>query len=221
MQHLKIDIVSDIACPWCAIGYARLEQAMKQMAQDAAFSIQWHAFELNPEHGSEGEPILPALARKYGRSEDEMRAAQSDMTRIATELGLNFEKMQQRFTCNTFDAHRLVKWAEGQGKATEMKLALFEAYFGRADDVFKDIADRFSEMEDGSAKTALAVEIFGRAGAKLIPLLNSGSSGLSDMASEARRLGISFGEDAAKAAEEFNDNLTRLGKPLQGIGNLI
>ncbi|HET8850229.1 MAG TPA: DsbA family oxidoreductase [Marinobacter sp.] len=137
MQHLKIDIVSDIACPWCAIGYARLEQAMKQMAQDAAFSIQWHAFELNPEHGSEGEPILPALARKYGRSEDEMRAAQSDMTRIATELGLNFEKMQQRFTCNTFDAHRLVKWAEGQGKATEMKLALFEAYFGRADDVSK------------------------------------------------------------------------------------
>ena len=137
MQHLKIDIVSDIACPWCAIGYARLEQAMTQMAQDAAFSIQWHAFELNPEHGSEGEPILPALARKYGRSEDEMRAAQSDMTRIATELGLNFEKMQQRFTCNTFDAHRLVKWAEGQGKATEMKLALFEAYFGRADDVSK------------------------------------------------------------------------------------
>lgn len=135
MQHLKIDIVSDIACPWCAIGYARLEQAMQQMAQDAAFSIQWHAFELNPEHGSEGEPILPALARKYGRSEDEMRAAQSDMTRIATDLGLNFEKMQERFTCNTFDAHRLVKWAEGQGRATEMKLALFEAYFGRADDV--------------------------------------------------------------------------------------
>ena len=135
MQHLKIDIVSDIACPWCAIGYARLEQAMQQMAQDAAFSIQWHAFELNPEHGSEGEPILPALARKYGRSEDEMRAAQSDMTRIATDLGLNFEKMQELFTCNTFDAHRLVKWAEGQGRATEMKLALFEAYFGRADDV--------------------------------------------------------------------------------------
>lgn len=137
MQHLKIGIVSDIACPWCAIGYARLEQAMQQMAQDAAFSIQWHAFELNPDHGSEGEPILPALARKYGRSEDEMRAAQSDMTRIATELGLNFEKMQQRFTCNTFDAHRLVKWADGQGKATEMKMALFEAYFGRADDVSK------------------------------------------------------------------------------------
>ncbi|MEC7815996.1 MAG: DsbA family oxidoreductase [Pseudomonadota bacterium] len=137
MQHLKIDIVSDIACPWCAIGYARLEQAMQQMAQDAEFFIQWHAFELNPDHGSEGEPILPALARKYGRSEDEMRAAQSDMTRIATELGLNFEKMQQRFTCNTFDAHRLVKWADGQGKATEMKMALFEAYFGRADDVSK------------------------------------------------------------------------------------
>lgn len=135
MNTLQIDIVSDIACPWCAIGFARLEQAMKELASEFEFTVQWHAFELNPDHTGKGEPILPALARKYGRSEEEMRAAQNQMIEIATGLGLNFEKMQERFTCNTFDAHRLVKWAAGHGKQTEMKQALFEAYFGRAADV--------------------------------------------------------------------------------------
>ncbi|WP_417566543.1 DsbA family oxidoreductase [Marinobacter sp.] len=135
MKKMHIDIVSDIACPWCAIGYARLEQAMGQLTSDYEFSIQWHAFELNPDHSGEGEPILPALAQKYGRSEEEMRATQNQMMTIARDLGLHFEKMQERFTCNTFDAHRLVKWAGEQGRQTEMKQALFEAYFGRAEDV--------------------------------------------------------------------------------------
>ncbi|WP_412536328.1 DsbA family oxidoreductase [Marinobacter sp. MIT932201] len=135
MQKIHIDIVSDIACPWCAIGYARLEQAIKQLAPEYEFGVQWHAFELNPDHSGEGEPILPALARKYGRSEEEMRATQNQMMSIAKDLGVNFEKLQERLTTNTFDAHRLVKWAGEQGLQTEMKLALFEAYFGRAEDV--------------------------------------------------------------------------------------
>ena len=135
MSNIQIDIVSDIACPWCAIGYARLEKAMEQLASEHEFAIQWHAFELNPDHTGEGEPILPALARKYGRSEAEMRSNQDQMIEIAENLGLNFEKMQERFTRNTFDAHRLVKWAGEQGKQTEMKKALFDAYFGRAEDV--------------------------------------------------------------------------------------
>ncbi len=135
MNKIHIDIVSDIACPWCAIGYARLERAMEQLAPDYEFTVEWHAFELNPDHSGTGEPILPALARKYGRSEEEMRSTQNQMMTIAKDLGLNFEKMQERLTCNTFDAHRLVKWAGEQGQQTGMKQALFEAYFGRADDV--------------------------------------------------------------------------------------
>lgn len=134
MQKLKIDLVSDIACPWCAIGYARLEQALATLPE-LNVDLQWHAFELNPDKNAPQEPILPALSRKYGRSEDEMRSAQSNMMHIATELGINFSKLQQRFTCNTFDAHRLVKWAATQQKATAMKLALFNAYFGEAKDV--------------------------------------------------------------------------------------
>lgn len=86
-----------------------------------------------------------------------------------------------------------------------------------SEEVLKDVADRFAEMEDGSTKTAFAVEIFGRAGAKLIPLLNQGSAGLADAAREARDLGVAFGEKAARAAEEFNDNLTRLGQTVEGL----
>lgn len=135
MQTLKVDIVSDIACPWCAIGYARLEKAMAELKGELDVEVQWHAFELNPDPTGDGEPILPALARKYGRSEDEMRANQAQMMEIAADLGLNFEKLQERYTRNTFDGHRLVKWAGELGKQTDMKLALFEAYFGRAENV--------------------------------------------------------------------------------------
>ncbi|GLR63815.1 DsbA family oxidoreductase [Marinospirillum insulare] len=132
MKNIQIDIVSDIACPWCAIGYARLEKAMQQLASEFEFTVEWRAFELNPDHSGEGEPILPALAKKYGRSEEELHATQAQMMAIAKTLGLNFVKIQQRLTCNTFDAHRLVKWAREEGKQTEMKQALFEVYFGEA-----------------------------------------------------------------------------------------
>ncbi len=134
-SSLRIDIVSDIACPWCAIGYAHLERAMEQLSAELAFDIEWHAFELDPGVSAEGEPILQALSRKYGRSPAEMQAAQAEMMEIAEGLGLNFSKMQERYTRNTFDAHRLVKWAAQQGRSTDMKMALFEAYFGRAEDI--------------------------------------------------------------------------------------
>ncbi|MEX0606285.1 MAG: DsbA family oxidoreductase [Marinobacter sp.] len=135
MKTLKIDIVSDIACPWCAIGYARLEKAMATLAEEMAFTIEWHAFELNPDATADGEPILQALSRKYGRSTAEMQAAQTDMMGIAEDLGLNFTRMQERYTRNTFDAHRLLKWAAEQGRQTDLEQAFFEAYFGHAADI--------------------------------------------------------------------------------------
>ncbi|SFR53496.1 Predicted dithiol-disulfide isomerase, DsbA family [Marinobacter daqiaonensis] len=135
MTTLKIDIVSDIACPWCAIGYARLSRAMEELEGEMDFDIEWHAFELNPDKSGQGQPIIEALSQKYGRSPEEMEAAQADMIRIATELGLNFGKMQERYTHNTFDGHRLVKWAGEQGRQTDMKMALFDAYFGHAENI--------------------------------------------------------------------------------------
>jgi len=134
LTTLTLDLVSDIACPWCAIGYVRLEQALKTLPE-LNVVLTWRAFELNPDKLAPQEPILPALSRKYGKSEAEMRQSQTHLMELAADLGLNFSKMQQRFTCNTFDAHRLVKWADTQGQATAMKLALFNAYFGEAANV--------------------------------------------------------------------------------------
>lgn len=85
------------------------------------------------------------------------------------------------------------------------------------DEILAELADKFAEMEDSTGKTALAVKIFGRAGADLIPLLNAGSAGLADMHAEAERLGIIIDSKTAKAAEEFNDNMTRLSRTLDGM----
>ncbi|TVP57906.1 MAG: DsbA family oxidoreductase [Halomonadaceae bacterium] len=160
MTPIQIDIVSDIACPWCAIGYARLEQAMEVLKEEMVFGIEWHAFELNPDRANDGEPILQALSRKYGRSVEEMEQAQSDMMVIAKELGLNFTHMQSRFTRNTFDAHRLLKWAGTQGRQTELKKAFFEAYFGEAEDISDhEVLLRWTQsagLDGAAAKEVLA-----------------------------------------------------------------
>jgi len=90
-----------------------------------------------------------------------------------------------------------------------------------SDAVFADIADRFARMEDGSTKTALAISLFGKAGAELIPLLNSGASGLAAMAAESDRLGVTLSSEAGYAAEQFNDTMTRIGKIIEGVVNKV
>lgn len=131
MKTLQIDLVSDIACPWCAIGFARLQQALQSLP-DLKVTLHWRAFELNPDPNLVPEPILPALSKKYGQSEEAMRQSQNNLMSIADSLGLNFKKMQQRYTSNTFDAHRLMYWASDFNRQNELALALFNAYFGEA-----------------------------------------------------------------------------------------
>lgn len=144
MTQLRIDLVSDIACPWCAIGYARLQQALESLHGAIEVDLHWRAFELNPDPALVPEPILPALCRKYGVPAAQMQQSQQMLMQLAAGLGLNFSGMEQRLTCNTFDAHRLLKWAAAAYTATAaqsvsaqtaLKLALFEAYFGRAEQV--------------------------------------------------------------------------------------
>lgn len=86
------------------------------------------------------------------------------------------------------------------------------------DDVFSDVAERFSELDDGALKTAISMKIFGRSGGDLIPLLNAGKEGLREMKDEAARLGLIISTETAKEAEAFNDNLTRLQANLKGVG---
>ena len=133
MQTIKIDLVSDVVCPWCAIGDARLQQAMDRLANDYAFEVEWHPFLLNPDVPPEGRDILEHLSVKYGRSEEEMKAAQHDIINAARELGLNFEQALERRSWRTFDTHRVLAYAKEQGHDAAFNRALFEAYFGRAE----------------------------------------------------------------------------------------
>lgn len=89
------------------------------------------------------------------------------------------------------------------------------------DTLFEEVADRLSKMEDGSEKTAIAMDLFGRSGANLIPLLNEGRDGLREMREEVEKLGISISEDAAKNAEAFNDNMTRLQRLAGGFATQV
>lgn len=129
-KTVRIDLVSDIACPWCAIGYARLQRALAELTDEVEVELHWRPFELNPDPALQPEPILPALCRKYGMAEAEMRANQQHLLQIAGGLGLDFRALENRLTCNTFDAHRLLHWAALQNGQTALKLQLFAAYFG-------------------------------------------------------------------------------------------
>ena len=134
MTKLKIDIVSDVACPWCPIGYRRLEVAMQELASEGlTFEVAWRPFELAPDMPGEGEEIVPHLVRKYARSEAEVIASQQQLIAAARALGLDFGGALRRRAVNTFDAHRVLTWAGEQGCQTEFALALFDAYFGKAE----------------------------------------------------------------------------------------
>ncbi len=132
MQHLRIDLVSDVACPWCAIGYRRLEQALETLDGEVEVELVWQPFELNPDMPPEGEPILEHLCRKYGQDAASVERTQSEMITLAEQLGLNFRGARERRAHNTFDAHRVLAWAAEQERETALQLALFDAYFGEA-----------------------------------------------------------------------------------------
>ncbi len=133
MHNLRIDLVSDVACPWCAIGYRRLEQALETLEGEVDVELAWQPFELNPDMPPEGEPILDHLCRKYAQDATAVERAQDEMIALAEDLGLNFRRARERRAHNTFDAHRVLAWAAEQGRETALQLALFDAYFGEAE----------------------------------------------------------------------------------------
>jgi predicted DsbA family dithiol-disulfide isomerase len=129
---IRVDIISDIVCPWCYIGYRQLERALAIAGLDG--DIRWHPFELNPDMPGEGEEVAAHIARKYGASADRTAATRRQMAAIAAPLGIDFAGRSTRIW-NTFQAHQLLHWARESGRQTALKLALFEAYFGRGENV--------------------------------------------------------------------------------------
>lgn len=131
---IRIDIVSDVVCPWCAIGLAGLELALAAAADAVTADIRFHPFELNPDMPPEGEAVGDHVARKYGVSPDQAKAAGGRIRAAAAEVGLDLSGRSDRLY-NSFDAHRLLHWAAGHGRQVALKKALLAAYFTRAADI--------------------------------------------------------------------------------------
>ncbi|XZG68876.1 DsbA family oxidoreductase [Chitinibacteraceae bacterium HSL-7] len=130
---LRIDFVSDVVCPWCAIGLYSLIQG----AKDAGIELEivFQPFELNPGMGPAGEDIRQHLARKYGMSDAQLDESQEAIRQRGAELGFVFDMQARTHTYNTFDAHRLLAWALSSGHQLALKQALLSAYFGQGRNV--------------------------------------------------------------------------------------
>jgi predicted DsbA family dithiol-disulfide isomerase len=128
-KHIKIDFVSDVSCPWCAIGLQSLQTALKELDGELDASLTFQPFELNPQMAPEGEDILEHLSHKYGSTPEQMAAAQENIRARGAALGFTFNMGQRSRIYNTFNAHRLLHWAESEGKQAALKNALLKAYF--------------------------------------------------------------------------------------------
>ncbi|NIZ10338.1 DsbA family protein [Pseudooceanicola sp. HF7] len=124
---LRIDIVSDVMCPWCLIGYRQLSQALE--ATGTEHEIHWHPFELNPEMPPEGQNTREHLAEKYGSTPEQSEQARQHISALGNELGFAFRWSDSSHMHNTFNAHQLLHWADQQGRKHDLKQALFAAHF--------------------------------------------------------------------------------------------
>ncbi|MBQ4855532.1 DsbA family oxidoreductase [Rhodanobacter sp. B2A1Ga4] len=132
---LRIDFVSDVSCPWCAIGLASLQQALAKLDGEVTAEIHFQPFELNPQMAAEGEDAVEHLVHKYGSSAAQIMANQEMIRARGAALGFTFDMDRRRRVYNTFDAHRLLHWAELEGHHLALKQALLRAYFTDGEDV--------------------------------------------------------------------------------------
>jgi predicted DsbA family dithiol-disulfide isomerase len=127
---MKIDFVSDIACPWCAVGLNAFEIALKRLGDSVPIELHFQPFELNPAMPPEGEDTVQHLSRKYGKSPAELAQAREGLRLRGAEVGFAFGERPRIW--NTFNAHRLLHWAGLEGKQRELKHVLLAAYHTHA-----------------------------------------------------------------------------------------
>jgi predicted DsbA family dithiol-disulfide isomerase len=129
---IKIDYVSDIACPWCAVGLGGLEIAIKNMGETIPVEIHFQPFELNPQMPPGGQEVFEHLTQKYGKTVAQVRATQEDIKARAAAVGYPFHPEGRKHVYNTFDAHRLLYWAgleQGPAAQHRLKRELLVTYF--------------------------------------------------------------------------------------------
>ena len=163
-QRLKIDYVSDIACPWCAIGLAGLVEAASRLQGELEVELHFQPFELNRNMPPEGENMGEHLVAKTGASAAQVEDERRNLTAIAAEAGLAFKLDRETRVWNSFDGHRLVYWAEQAGDPLLLKTALFKANFceGRQISNHEVLAEIAVEcgLDGARAKEILSTETY-------------------------------------------------------------
>jgi predicted DsbA family dithiol-disulfide isomerase len=132
---IRIDFVSDVVCPWCAVGLASLEQAISRVGDAVAVELHVQPFELNPDMAPEGEAIDEHLGRKYGLAPAQLEENRERLRARGAELGVDFRTGARARIYNTFDAHRLLHWAGTERRQLALKRVLLRAYFTDGEDV--------------------------------------------------------------------------------------
>lgn len=130
---VQVDIVSDLMCPWCIVGFRQLEQALAAVGVGAY--VRWHPFELNPQMPPEGQNLTEHIMEKYGSSQEQSEANRTHLQGLGQELGIDFAFTPESRIVNTFQAHQLLGWAQTEGLQHPLKMALFEAHFTEGRDV--------------------------------------------------------------------------------------
>ena len=132
-QTLHIDFVSDIACPWCAVGLASLERALERLGDEVPVEVRFQPFELNPQMGPEGQDMTEHLTQKYGSTAQQQEASRAGIRQRGEAVGFTFRPEGRGRIWNTFDSHRLLHWAGelGAKQQRDLKMALLEAYHGQ------------------------------------------------------------------------------------------
>jgi predicted DsbA family dithiol-disulfide isomerase len=130
-KALKINFVSDVACPWCAVGLSSLERALERLGDEVAVELHFEPFELNPNMPPEGEDTVQHLSKKYGLPPAQLAKNRENLRQRGEAVGFTFGERPRIW--NTFDAHRLLHWAGLEGRQHELKRALLTAYHTRAE----------------------------------------------------------------------------------------
>ncbi len=133
---LKIDFVSDVSCPWCAVGLGALEEALQSLKAEVSAELHFQPFELNPQMGAEGQDVGEHLAEKYGSTPEQQAQIRNTIRARGAEVGFAFNPEGRGRVWNTFDAHRLLHWADkdgAPGQQTALKKALLAACHTRSE----------------------------------------------------------------------------------------
>ncbi|SDZ83235.1 Predicted dithiol-disulfide isomerase, DsbA family [Desulfuromusa kysingii] len=164
-EKIRLEIISDVVCPWCIIGYKRLKTAILEMGIEDKVELQWQPFEINPDMPAAGEEIQAYGTRKYGSTAEEGARNRAMITKLGEELEFKFDFFNGMKVVNTRDAHILLDYAKELGLQTKLNTQLFYSFFSDRQDISDrqileqalqnvglNVAEGLSRLDDNGAR---------------------------------------------------------------------